>query len=443
MKLPFYDVSHVGSTSDLDLSDFVSSLHSITPGFTATSNDVTVATATISGSVLTVTVVGAGNTSIEVTASGGGESTSFSLDVSVKLERPVIRSILERNNALYVHWHDPLDINTNDYDIRYKSGSLDWTTVEGIGTTGKLEYEISGLTNTIEYEVQVRTQKGTSLSQWSETFRATPVATVDYDSDGNGLIEIRNWTQLYNVYHDPDGNGVPTTAGESDYTSAFPDAVSGMGCPTNCTGYELVNPLDFDDSGLTNWRSIGEIVTTGGADTGTKYSATFHGNGNVISDVVLSKTLAIGSSGSTGFFGVSSGTLKNIGLKDINFTGKVEARNHSGSQTKNSISVGGIVGTNEGKVVNCFVTGQVNGNATQYDNSGNPDYGSRSGSTVGLIVGDNKNTGIIATSYADGSALIGVHIGGVVGTNSGQIIHCYVKGVCSEWSIWWWFYRMA
>ena len=57
--------------------------------------------------------------------------------------------------------------------------------------------------------------------------------------------------QIYAILHDLDGDGDPTAgAGTTAYNAAFPDRVTAasgrMGCAATCTGYELMNNLDFD-----------------------------------------------------------------------------------------------------------------------------------------------------------------------------------------------------
>ena len=81
------------------------------------------------------------------------------------------------------------------------------------------------------------------------------VNTTNYDSDGDGLIEIANLDQLNAIRYDLDGNGQPAAANISNYAAAFPGRAQAHGCPdTNdadtdpgpCLGYELAADLDFD-----------------------------------------------------------------------------------------------------------------------------------------------------------------------------------------------------
>ena len=109
----------------------------------------------------------------------------------------------------------------------------------------------------------------------------TPTGTADYDTDNDGLIEISNLEQLDSMRHDLDGDCV---AANSDYASAFPNALTGMGCPSSgCSGYELTTNLDFDtngndmpDAGDRYWNDGAGWVPLGDRDR--EFSAIFDGN---------------------------------------------------------------------------------------------------------------------------------------------------------------------
>ena len=64
---------------------------------------------------------------------------------------------------------------------------------------------------------------------------------ADYDLDDDGLIEVTTEAQLSAIRWDLDGNGaVDHSANEASYSTAFPSAPQGLGCPApRCTGYEL------------------------------------------------------------------------------------------------------------------------------------------------------------------------------------------------------------
>ena len=98
-------------------------------------------------------------------------------------------------------------------------------------------------------------------------------ASVDYDVDDDGLIEISSLAHLNAVRWDLDGDGTADVYppakdgvtghdpdGAAKHAAAFAGAVAGMGCPAGgCLGYELIADLDFDTNG------------SGGADSGDDY----------------------------------------------------------------------------------------------------------------------------------------------------------------------------
>ena len=127
----------------------------------------------------------------------------------------------------------------------------------------------------------------------------TAQTTTDYDTNDNGLIEIRTLAQLNAIRWDLDGNGDPVNASATAYGNAFPNrdtnAATRMGCPetdtpsdnlADCTGYELMNDLDFDENGdgqitqagdPTYWNSGAGWQPIG--NSSNRLSTTFDGNG--------------------------------------------------------------------------------------------------------------------------------------------------------------------
>ena len=207
--------------------------------------------------------------------------------------------------------------------------------------------------------------------------------SIDYDSDGDGLLEVSNLAQLHAIRWDLDGNGRSTNAG---YAAAFREAISGMGCPTaGCTGYELAADLDFatDRSGTVFTEGVPWSGASGWEPIGTstaKFTATFDGNAHEIKNL----TIARSSTERVGLFGVSSGTVRRVGLTDVNVAG--------GS------TVGGLVGSNDGSVSTSFVTGAV----------------SSTGIIVGGLVG--WTTGPISSSYSKATVMAGgLDAAGLVG----------------------------
>ncbi len=227
-------------------------------------------------------------------------------------------------------------------------------------------------------------------------------ATVSYDTDGDGLIEISSLAQLNAIRWDLDGDGAEVNGADVAYAAAFPDAVSGMGCPTTagCTGYELMADLDFDtdadgdvDAADQYWHSGAGWAPIGG------FAATFEGNGHTIANLYINR-----SSGAIGLFGSVSagGQVRHVGVRDVAVTGSGE-----------SWVVGGLVGLNQGSIVASYASGAVTGSGHYSDVGG----------LVGFNGGSGDAQGSIVASYATG-AVTGPgnnsDVGGLVGFNGGS-----------------------
>ena len=172
------------------------------------------------------------------------------------------------------------------------------TTVSG-GSTTTLKVTTGLTSGTTYYFRVIATATGFQESddESATVVSATP-NTGDYDSDNDGLIEVKTLAQLNAIRYDLDGDGSSTNAG---YATAFPNAETNMGCsethdtisissqntgnPT-CVGYELAANLDFDDNTPNDrdddtyynsgqgWLPIG---ATAGSTTAAAYTGEFHG----------------------------------------------------------------------------------------------------------------------------------------------------------------------
>ena len=233
--------------------------------------------------------------------------------------------------------------------------------------------------------------------------------TIDYDTDGDGLIEISNLDQLNAIRWDLNGNGNPDLAEYIDsYNAAFPNrdntADGLMGCPqAACTGYELMANLDFDtdgdndvdaDDAYPNWRPI------------PAYKATFNGNGRTITRLTINTNARF-----AGLFGIlgKGGVIRNVGMLNANVSG-------GGSFG----GVGILVGRNRGFI------------ATSYIQGGSVAV-TRDGAAVGGLAGANYDS--ISYAYSTASVSGGNRnyalIGGLVGVNYLSIYHTYSAGAVS------------
>ena len=142
-----------------------------------------------------------------------------------------------------------------------------------------------------------------------------------YDPDGDGLIEVSNLEQLDAVRYDLDGDGSPDIGGDANkYGDAFPTSGTETVCESGCNGYELTRSLDFDDADSYASSAVNPAWTAGSGwdPIGDKFDTTFDGNGNTISNLFIERT----DTQSVGLFSFIYGMIRNIGLVDVDVSGK-------------------------------------------------------------------------------------------------------------------------
>jgi filamentous hemagglutinin family protein len=211
-----------------------------------------------------------------------------------------------------------------------------------------------------------------------------------------------NLTTNNNVGGTSSGDGALTfTMGQGSVQFTTPAAEPGL--VINGDVYHLVSDMtgveSMDDS-AGNFALAHPIDASASGTFGSSPVATFGGNfeglGNTIAGLKINDA---SGAAPTGLFGLleGAGTIRNLGLVG----GAIVAG--AGGEP-----VGGLVGENDGNVVNSYATASVT---------------SASGD-VGGLVGDNF--GSIQTSYATGavSSLGGGSAGGLVGSNNGDCDGC-------------------
>ena len=165
---------------------------------------------------------------------------------------------------------------------------------------------------------------------------------------------------------------------------------------------------NIDASATSGWNAGAGFSPVGTAPTASPFSGTFNGLGHTINNLVINLPI----SDSVGLFGYTStgSVVQNVGL----LGGSVSGNN----------SVGGLVGTNFGTVINSYFTGSVSGN----------------NSSTGLAVG--MNYGTVINSYSTGSvsgsnygSVSGGNVGGLVGSGSGTISNSYLYGAANTGSL--------
>ena len=281
------------------------------------------------------------------------------------------------------------------------------------------------------------------LFTWAMAPHSSIAQTGDYDSDDDGLIEIRALEQLNAVRWDLNGDGEADSEASRDaYAAAFPGAVSGMGCAeSGCEGYELARDLDFDDAGSyasgavnVKWTEGVGWLPVGLLDN--PFVSTFEGNGRTIANLYIKRS-GLTDPGMVGLFGRigNRAVVRSVGMVDVDVTG-VE-------------HIGGLSGQNGGIISDSYATGSVSGN--RYVGGLVGFIGRHSGSVIhgsGTIKGShstatvygNRHVGGLAgymynstinDSYATGSVSgEDYQVGGLTGASSGPSIisHSYATG---------------
>ena len=341
----------------------------------------------------------------------------------------------------------PEDVNN---ELTYSMGTSTGFSISSEAETnnlskvGQISVKAVLSTNTYTLNVEVTEAGGTATVE----VRIKVGASLDADTDG--LIEVSTLEQLNAIRYDLDGDGTPTEAGMTEYTTAF-----GTGICTDCTGYELMSNLDFAESRWVEGASGGDAVVEGWDPIGdfnpvldirSPFRATFEGNGHTISNLFIDRS----STDFVGLFGYvsESAALRNIGLLEVKVTGNdnvgglvgynlrstVSGSYATGSVTGND-NVGGLVGINfeDSMVSNSYATGVVTGTVDDVgglvginyaDISNSYATGSVTGNNnVGGLVGRVVSTGTVSNSYATGAVTGTVgNVGGLVGGNNAGTI---------------------
>ena len=376
--------------------------------------------------------------SVTVTVSdgnGGSDSIAVTITVDNESEPPGAPTGLAANpmsNGLRVTWTAPGMAGKpalTRYDVEYKlSAATAWTphSHTGTGTTAR----ITGLTVGATYNVRVRAVNPDGSSGWASAngIPRAPGLGVDYDTDDDGLIEIDNLAQLNAMRWDADGDGA---GGGSGHAAAFPNATAGMGCPSDCTGYELEADLNFDTNGSGGANS-GDTYWNGGMGWAPFwYYGTFEGNRHTISNLYVNRPDSdyVGLFSTAGAYAEVS-EVRNLGLENVDVTGREYA--------------GGLAGRAHAPVRRVYTTGEVNGEHyvgglvgearnlisetySKADVSGDGWESSNVGGLVGYL-----RLGTVKASYATGDVSAVTWVGGLVGHNSssddGGIIASYATG---------------
>ena len=309
------------------------------------------------------------------------------------------------NRQLQVAWNTVL--GASGYKVQWKSGSESYNTTGRQATTANTNYIITNLDPAVYTLRVLATRSGGADGPASNEQVAAPLGNTDYDQNNNNLIDLTTLSQLDAIRYDLDGNGSPT-GNINAYNLAFPGrAATDIGCQTTCTGYELMNDLDFDTNGDGRTDSIGDTYWNSGAGwnpIGTvsplaPFIATFNGNGHTIANLFINRP----GVNNIGLFGVpNTAVIENLGLVNVNVTG--------------NSSVGSLVGLDGSSTIRaCYATGTVTGSQTT---------GGLVGSHGGTLTASYARVRVVSTNSVDN-----VSFGGLVGvTNGATITASYALG---------------
>ena len=146
----------------------------------------------------------------------------------------------------------------------------------------------------------------------------------------------------------------------------------------------------------------------------SSFAGVLDGKGHTISDFVISETR------SAGFFTSSSGTIKNLTLSDFILSVSTVSSN-------TEFAAGALVGTNDGVIENCHITGAVL--SYDYSRSIQQDRNSQAGGLVGINNGSitnatvscELNATLVLTNGNANKTNLFFHVGGIAAVNNGNI----------------------
>ena len=303
-----------------------------------------------------------------------------------KITAPDISEMNEEGKSLLDEDRDGVNENP---DIRYHwQKKLSNNVWENVSTTTINIYEVGeDIPDNTEYRVLIRYTDGQG---YRKPVASESISYVDIDRDNDGLIEIETREELDAIRHQLDGNGYKANASAAIIIEGCPIIIVNNEEQRQCKGYELKAHIDLSGGG--NWEPID--------NANDPFNAIFEGNHYTISNLTIDSP----DSDNVGFFGTTTRTaeIRNVGLLSVT---KIAGRNN----------VGGLIGSNQGKVIGSYVI--------VAKREGRNIYG---GNNVGGLIGHNE--GKVVGSYViavkgDGTNIYGTdNVGGLVGLNSNTTI---------------------
>lgn len=214
--------------------------------------------------------------------------------------------------------------------------------------------------------------------------------------------------------------------------------------------FKLMDDIDLSAYTGSAFNIIGQWVGLGSPNN-RPFSGVFDGNSKKISNF---RYISPGGYG-VGLFGYVKGRIENLGLINPNIVsqdwdigslaghleqGSIIGCYAKGARVSGGNSVGGLVGLNEGRIINCYSSGRVSGNTLVGGLVGLVESGFVSNCYATASVSGNQNVGglvgmtghescIITDCYATGSVSGDTNVGGLAGqVERGALAKCYSAG---------------
>ena len=284
--------------------------------------------------------------------------------------------------------------------------TLPQPTITGFNFKGWLYNNKINLTNFL-----MPAQNATLTALWSTLYGSEEAVS----NGGDGLLEIYNINDLYNVRFNLNGTSWKTSQTDTVWRTA--------GCPVSgCKGYKLMASLDFNnDNGVaTRWSSnciSGNSVTCVAngwepinycgssndcytAADKLPFAATFNGKGFTINNLYIKNSGLLRFAGLFGYTNTKA-TIENLGLINV----------YIDALSSHQTEIGGIIGYKEnGSITNSYVTGYL-ATSCSFDPP-----------KMGALVG-KQNGGQISFSWASANLTTakqnncGLSVGGLVGSH--------------------------
>ena len=222
------------------------------------------------------------------------------------------------------------------------------------------------------------------------------------DRNRDGIIEIANLNELYNIRHNLSGNyRLVRNLDFDDPNSYAPGRYPPGEINREWTVLNFSNPAD------RGWQPIGTRVRP--------FRGEFDADGFTIANLRINDTVGADS----GLFGSigGSGVVRNLGLLDVRIQGRSD--------------VGGLSVVNRGRIIGTYVIGELSGGYRRNigglvgENAGGEIVNSYAQVTLTAHRSEANNIGGLVGMVSSGGAIVNSHAGGILehrGLNSGGLL---------------------